>query len=88
MQTLGRAFLVLVTGLLSALALVASAAGTTTTAALKVRVKHLQVPVAALAMDGSRIAYDASAKLVTKPHATNKARLERSNRQDGQGQRR
>jgi hypothetical protein len=70
MQKLGWAFLVLVTGLLSGLALVASAAGTTTTHGLKV--KHLQVPVAALAIERSRIAYDASAKLVTKTHATNR----------------
>jgi len=70
MLTLGRAFLVLVTGLLSSLALVASAAGTTATHSRQV--KHLQVPVAALAIDGNRIAYDASAKLVTKTHATNK----------------
>jgi hypothetical protein len=70
MQKLGRAFIVLVTGLLSGLALVASAAGTTATHSKQVR--HLQVPVAALAIDGSRIAYDASAKFVTKTHATNK----------------
>jgi len=70
MKKLGRAFLVLIAGLLSGLALVASAAGTTGTAGTIVR--HFQVPVAALAMDGSRIAYDASAKYVTKPHATNK----------------
>ena len=67
---LDRAVLVLAAGLLSGLALVASAAGTT--AAHGVKVRHLQVPVAALAIDGSRIAYDASAKLVTKLHATNK----------------
>jgi hypothetical protein len=70
MQKLGRACLVLAAGLLSGLALVASAAGTTAAHGLKVR--HLQVPVAALAIDGSRIAYDASAKLVTKTHATNR----------------
>jgi hypothetical protein len=70
MQTVGRALLVLVIGLLSSLALAASAAGTTATHGRQV--KHLQVPVAALAIDGSRIAYDASAKLVTKPHATNR----------------
>jgi hypothetical protein len=56
--------------LLSGLALVASAAGTTAPSTAKVR--HLQVPIAALAIDGSRVAYDASAKYVTKPHATNK----------------
>ncbi len=66
---LDRAVFVLAAGLLSGLALVGSAAGTTATPSSQVR--HLQVPVAALAMDGSRIAYDASAKLVTKPHATN-----------------
>lgn len=65
-----RAVLVLAAGLLSGLALVAGAAGTTATHSRQVR--HLQVPIAALAIDGSRIAYDASAKLVTKPHATNK----------------
>jgi WD40 repeat protein len=70
MQKLGRALLVLAAGLLSGLVLVAGAAGTTATHGLKVR--HLQVPVAALAIDGSRIAYDASAKLVTKTHATNR----------------
>jgi hypothetical protein len=70
MKKLGRALLVLIAGLLSGLALVASATGTTTTSGTKVR--HLQVPVAALAIDGSRIAYDASARYVTKPQATNK----------------
>src|SRR3954452_9937847 len=63
------AVLVLAAGLQSGLALVAGAAGPTAPHSRKV--KHLQVPVAALAIDGSRIAYDASAKLVTKPHATN-----------------
>lgn len=70
MKMLGSGLAVLLAGLLSGLALVASAAGTTATPGLKI--KHLQVPVAALAMDGSRIAYDASARLVTKTHATNK----------------
>jgi hypothetical protein len=70
MKKLGRASLVLTAGSLSGLALVASAAGTTTTSSTTVR--HLQVPIAALAMQGSRIAYDASAKYVTTPHATNK----------------
>jgi hypothetical protein len=70
MKKLGRAGLVLAAGLLSGLALVASAAGTTSTQSAKVR--HLQVPVEALAMDGSRIAYDAGARYVTKPHAANK----------------
>lgn len=70
MKKLGRAFLVLGIGLLSGLALVASAAGTTATSGAKVR--HLQVPVAALAMDGSRVAYDASARYATKPNAANR----------------
>jgi len=70
MKKLGRAFLVLAAGLLSGLALVASATGTTATRGAKVR--HLQVSVGALAMDGSRIAYDASAKDATNPKATNR----------------
>ena len=70
MQRLGRACLVLAAGLLSGLALVASATGTTATRGVKVR--HLQVPVRALALDGYRIAYDASAKISTNPQATNK----------------
>jgi hypothetical protein len=70
MKKRGQAVLVLTAGLVSGLALVAGAAGTTATHGRQVR--HLQVPIAALAIDGSRIAYDASAKLVTKPHATNK----------------
>jgi hypothetical protein len=71
MTKLGRAFLVLIGGLLSSLALVASASGTTATPSAKM-VRHLPVPVAALAMDGSRIAYDSSARYVTKPQATNR----------------
>jgi hypothetical protein len=70
MQKLGRALLVLIAGLLASLALVASAAGTTAKHRLKVR--HLQVPVEALAIDGNRIAYDAGARYVTKPHAANR----------------
>jgi hypothetical protein len=70
MKKLGRAVLVLTAGSLSSLALVASAAGTTATDGVKVR--HLRVPVAALAIDGSRIAYDGSARYVTKPHAANR----------------
>lgn len=66
---LGQAFLVLSAGLLTGLGLVASAAGTTARGGTKVR--HLQVPVAALAMEGSQIAYDESARYVTKPHAAN-----------------
>lgn len=70
MKKLGRAFLVLAAGLPASLALAASAAGTT--AAQSPKVRHLHVPVAALALDGARIAYDASAQNVTTPHATNK----------------
>lgn len=70
MQRFGRILLVLAAGLLSGLALVASAAGTTTTRGSQVR--HLQVPVEALAVDGSRIAYDAGAKYSSNPQATNK----------------
>lgn len=66
---LGRALLLLGVGLLSGLALVASAAGTTKAHSQK---KHLQVAVAALALDGDRIAYDASPRLSTKPNAANK----------------
>jgi hypothetical protein len=70
MKKLHQAFLVLAAGLLSGLALVASAAGTT--AAHTAKVRHLQVPVGTLAIDGNRIAYDASARYVTKPNVTNK----------------
>jgi hypothetical protein len=70
MLKLGRAFLVLAAGSLSGLALVASAAGTTTTRGSQVR--RLQAPVEALALDGSRIAYDAGAKYSSNPQATNK----------------
>ena len=58
---LGRVSLLLGAGLLSSLMLVASAAGTTSAHAQK---KHLQVAVAALAMDGYRIAYDAGGRYV------------------------
>jgi hypothetical protein len=68
-KKLGGALLVLAAGSLWGLALVASAAGTTTTNGTKVR--HLQVGVAALAIDGDRVAYDASSRLDPKP-ATNK----------------
>ena len=71
MKKLGRALLVLAFGLLAGPGLEASAAGTTAAPDAKV-VRHLQVPVAALAIEGSRIAYDASAKYVTKPSAANK----------------
>jgi hypothetical protein len=70
MKRLGPAFLVLTVGSLFGLALVTSAAGTTATQRSVVR--HLQVPVGALAIDGSRIAYDASSRYVTTPHAANK----------------
>jgi hypothetical protein len=63
---LGRVLLLLGAALLSSLALVASAAGTASAHSQK---KHLQVAVAALAMDGDRIAYDASSKIVAKPAA-------------------
>jgi hypothetical protein len=59
-MTLRRGFLVLAAGLLSGLLLVASAAGTTADRSPKVR--HLQVPVEALAIDGSRIAYGVGSK--------------------------
>lgn len=62
MKKLGRAFLVLAAGLLSALALVASAAGTTARHSSN-QVRHLQVPIEALAMDESRIAYDVGSSL-------------------------
>jgi hypothetical protein len=65
MKKLGRAFVVLTAGLLSGLALVASAAGTTTMPGATVR--HLQVSVAALAFQGDRVAYDASSWLDAKP---------------------
>jgi hypothetical protein len=63
---LGRALLGLAAGSLAGLALVTSAAGTTSAHTQR---KHLQVAVAALAMDGDRIAYDASSKIVAKPRA-------------------
>ena len=66
---LGRALLLLGGGLLSSLALVTSAAGTTSAHSQK---KHLQVAVAALAMDGDRIAYDASPRVSAKPNAVDK----------------
>jgi putative pyrroloquinoline-quinone binding quinoprotein len=70
MQKLGRALLVLAGGLLSGLALVASAAGTNSTQSPTVR--HLQQQVGALAVDGNRVAYDLSARNSTNPHATNR----------------
>jgi hypothetical protein len=71
MKKLRRALLVLLAGLLSCLALVASAAGTTATSSATV-VRHLRVSVAALDIEGSRIAYDASAKYFTNPRATDR----------------
>lgn len=67
---LGRALLLLAVGLLSGLALVASAAGTTSKQASKV--KQLQQPVGALAVDGDRVAYDLDARDATNLHARNK----------------
>ena len=55
MKKLGRAFLALVVGLLSSLALVASASGTTASSAPEV--KHIGGPITALALAGSRVAY-------------------------------
>jgi hypothetical protein len=65
---LGRALTLLAAGLLSGLALVASAAGTTSKQGTKVR--HLQQPVASLAVDGDRIAYDLTAS--DDAHARNR----------------
>jgi hypothetical protein len=56
--------------LLSGLALVASAAGTTSRQGTKVR--HLQQPVSALAVDGDRVAYDLDARYAKNSHARNK----------------
>jgi len=60
MQMLGRALLVLAAGSLSVLALAASASGTTATSTASLR--QLQLPVAALAIDGNRVAYDLSTR--------------------------
>lgn len=68
MKRLGRTVLVLPTGLLSVLALAASAAGTTATSSAAVR--HLPLPVAALAIDGSRVAYALSSRYATKPNTS------------------
>lgn len=70
MKKLGRAFLVLVAGLLSGLALVQSAAGTTATSGATVR--HLQLPVASLALDGSRVAYSLSSRDVPNPKSADR----------------
>jgi hypothetical protein len=70
MQALGRALLVLAAGSLSALALVASASGTTATSTATFR--QLQLPIAALAIDGNRVAYDLSTRDSASAHAANK----------------
>lgn len=67
---LGRAVLVLGAGSVSGLALAGSAAGTT--AAHPAYVKHLQLPVSALALDGNNVAYDLSTRYATTANATNK----------------
>jgi len=67
---LGRALLILGAGLLSGLALVASAAGKSH--AHPAQIKHLQLPVAALAIDGNRVAYDLSPRNAAASKATNK----------------
>lgn len=69
MKRLGRAFLVLTVGSLG-LALVASAAGTTRTHGKKV--KQLQQPVGALAIDGNNVAYDLDARYSKQSNALNK----------------
>jgi hypothetical protein len=56
--------------LLAGLALVASAAGTTATSTATFR--QLQLPIAALAIDGDRVAYDLTARDAANRHATNK----------------
>lgn len=70
MKKLGRAFLVLTAGSLLALALVASAAGTT--AAHGKKVKNFEQPVAALAVDGSNVAFDLTARSAKQKNAVNK----------------
>jgi hypothetical protein len=70
MHKLGRAFLVLAAGLLSAFALVGSAAGTTSTH--RTTVKHLGVPVGALAIDGDHVAYELDARNAKNPKATDR----------------
>src|SRR5262245_46570049 len=67
---LARALFILGAGFLSGLALVTSAAGTT--AAHPARVRHLQLELAALAIDGDRLAYDLSAKDAAASNASNK----------------
>ena len=70
MKRLGRAFPVLAVGLLSGLVLAGSAAGTTARHAAIVR--HLAVPVGALAVDGDRVAYDLDARDAKNPKATDR----------------
>ena len=70
MKKLHQAFLVLIAGALAGLVLVASAAGTTATHGTKVR--HLQQPVGALAIDGDRVAYALSSRNATEPYAASK----------------
>lgn len=64
MKKLGRALLVLAAGSLSGLALAASAAGTTAKHSPSLR--HLQLPVGALAIDGNRVAYDLTSRDTAK----------------------
>jgi hypothetical protein len=71
MKKLGRALLVVAAGSSLGLALVASAAGTT--AAHSKKVKHLQQPVGALAVDGNYVAYDLNNQAQTT--ATDKVRV-------------
>jgi hypothetical protein len=70
MKRLGLALLVLALGLLSGLALVGSAAGTTSTHGATLR--HLAVPVGALAADGDRVAYELDARDARSPKAVDR----------------
>jgi hypothetical protein len=70
MKKLDRALLVLTAGSLLALALVASAAGTT--AAHSKKIKNFQQPVAALAVDGNNVALDLTARSAKEANAVNK----------------
>lgn len=65
---LHRAFFVVAAGA-SGLVLVAGAAGRTATSGA--RIKHVRGGIEALALDGSRVAYDAGARYLTKPPFTN-----------------
>jgi hypothetical protein len=73
MQKLGRAFLVLAAGSLLGLTLAASASGTRATSTATFR--QFQLPIAALAIDGNRVAYDLSTRYATSVHAANKNRV-------------